>query len=125
MARALFGQSAGGPEAFAAQNLVTPAFLDSHQPMALQTQIKRRMAADQLELEFSEEELVHEYFERAYYGNGEYGLDVASRSMFGKDPVDLTEDEAFALAAVTRAPALRSNPERLALWVTKQKEQIK
>jgi hypothetical protein len=125
MARALFRQAAGGPEAFAAQNLATPALLESHQPLALQTQIKRRMAAEQLELEFSEDELAHAYFEHTYYSKGEYGLDLASRSMFGKDPVDLTEDEALALAAVTRAPALRSDPERLALWVTKQKEQVK
>ena len=125
MAHALFGQAAGGPEAMAAQNLAMQAFLESNQPLALRTMIKRRMAAEQLELEFSEDELVHEFFERAYYGKGEYGLDVASRSMFGKDAMDLTEDEAFALAAVTWAPALRSDPERLALWIRKQKEQVK
>lgn len=120
---ALFMQSSRA-EAMAAQQLVTQAFnaAEVGQPYSLETQIKRRMASQQIRSEFSEAELVHRYLETTYLGEGEYGLAAASGSMFGKRPEDLTKDEALTLAAVIRQPSLRSDPEKLALRVAKDKE---
>ena len=113
VAGALFG-SAGRGEVLAAQNITSMAFAESKAPHSLKTLVLRRVASEQLEQEFSSTELIHEYLELAYYGSGEYGLEQASRSMFGKDPADLTREEALALAAIARIPALRNNPEKLA-----------
>ena len=125
MAAALFGQTPGRPGAMAAQNLTTMAFVDGSKPLTQQDQVTRRMAAAQLKHEFSDAALVHEYLETAYYGAGEYGMIRAARSMFGKEPADLTDEEVYTLAAILQAPALRSNPERLAQRVDALKQKVK
>jgi penicillin-binding protein 1A len=62
--------------------------------------------AVKLSLTYSKMQILAMYAEVAYYGNGYYGLDVASCGYFGKRPSDLTWSQAAVLAGVVNAPSI-------------------
>jgi len=57
-----------------------------------------------LEQRYSKDELLERYMNQVYFGEGAYGIAVASRTFFGKAPAQLTPPEAALLAAKIRAP---------------------
>ncbi len=67
-----------------------------------------------IELAFSKEEILEHYVNRIYYGNGIYGIELASQRYFGKPAGELTLAEAATLAGLIRSPNNLSplrNPE--------------
>lgn len=60
--------------------------------------------AVQLEKELSKDEILERYLNIAPFGNGAYGVFAASQVYFGKEPKDLTIEEAALLAALVKAP---------------------
>jgi monofunctional biosynthetic peptidoglycan transglycosylase len=48
----------------------------------------------------------------ASFGQGVVGMENAAQAIFGKPSRELNADEAARLAALLRAPSLRTQPER-------------
>src|SRR5687767_4193171 len=68
-----------------------------------------------LERELSKEQLLEHYLNVIYLGNGVYGVEAASRDLFGKSVSSVTLSEAALLAALPKAPSYytpRDYPDR-------------
>ena len=68
-----------------------------------------------LERELTKEQILEHYMNVIYLGNGVYGVEAASRDLFGKGVSDVTLSEAAMLAALPKAPTYytpREHPKR-------------
>src|SRR5688500_8044200 len=68
-----------------------------------------------LEKELTKEQILEHYLNVIYLGNGVYGVEAASRDLFGKSVSQVTLSEAALLAALPKAPtsyAPREHPDR-------------
>ena len=77
--------------------------------------------AFRLERTYSKDEILELYVNSIYFGDGYYCVRDASEGYFGKEPSEMTDDEATLLAGIPNAPSvysLTSNPE---LAVQRQK----
>lgn len=71
--------------------------------------IREAILAYRLEKNHSKEEILYLYLNHIYLGNGNYGVEAASRDYFGKGVESLNIAEAALLAGLPRAPS-RSSP---------------
>lgn len=77
--------------------------------------IKEILLSFSLERKYSKDEILAFYLNQIYLGNGNYGVGMASDFYFGKEPKDLSLDEAALLAGLVRTPEIDSpskNPKR-------------
>jgi penicillin-binding protein 1A len=77
--------------------------------------IKEVILAFQIEKNFTKEEILTLYCNQVYFGHGNYGVEAASRFLFGKPVKDLTLPEAALIAGIGQSPARQSpieHPER-------------
>jgi len=77
--------------------------------------IKEVILAFQIEKNFTKEEIFTLYCNQVYFGHGNYGVEAASRFLFGKPVKDLTLEEAALVAGIAQSPTRQSpieNPER-------------
>src|SRR5919198_3543320 len=68
-----------------------------------------------LERELTKEQILEHYLNVIYLGNGVYGVEAASRDLFGKSVSSLSLSEAATLAALPKAPSTytpRDHPAR-------------
>jgi penicillin-binding protein 1A len=94
------------------QQLAKNLFLSNER--TLQRKVKEAFLALALEWNFSKEEILKLYLERAYMGGGAYGAAEASKHYFNKSAKDLSVSEAAILAGLFKAPSKFSpdaNPE--------------
>ena len=59
----------------------------------------------QLEVHFSKDEILEGYLNTINYGQGNYGITNASRYYFGKEPSELSLEEAIVLAGIPKNPS--------------------
>src|SRR5215471_2421202 len=77
--------------------------------------VKEIILAFQIEKNFTKEEILTLYCNQVYFGHGNYGVEAASRFLFGKPVKDLTLEEAALVAGMAQSPIRQSpieNPER-------------
>src|SRR4030042_4981133 len=77
--------------------------------------VEEARLANQMEGKYSKDKILEMYLNDVYCGQGCYGVKTASSTFFGKQPSELTLDEAALLAAVIRIPNYYSpylNPEK-------------
>jgi penicillin-binding protein 1A len=77
--------------------------------------VKEIILAFQIEKNFTKEEILTLYCNQIYFGHGNYGVEAASRFLFGKPVKDLTLPEAALLAGIPQnAPRLSpiNHPDR-------------
>jgi 1A family penicillin-binding protein len=67
--------------------------------------IRELMLAAQLEQRYSKRQILQEYLNTVYLGEGYYGVEAASRGYFSKSAADLGPHEAALLAALVRSPS--------------------
>ena len=67
--------------------------------------IREILLAAQLEHRYTKRQIVEEYLNTVYLGEGYYGVEAASRGYFGKSAADLEPHEAALLAALVRSPS--------------------
>ena len=67
--------------------------------------IREVMLAAQLEQRYTKTQILEEYLNTVYLGEGYYGVEAASRGYFGKSAFDLAPHEAALLAALVRSPS--------------------
>ncbi len=112
IARAGVGNAAAGEVTSGAstitQQLVKSLTGDSAQE--LDRKVREVVYATQLEERYTKEEILELYLNRAYFGQGAYGVGTAAEYYFSKDVGDLTLDEAALLAGLIRAPEV-NNPQ--------------
>jgi len=80
--------------------------------------IKEIILAFQIEKNFTKEEILTLYCNQVYFGHGNYGVEAASRFLYGKAVKDLTLEEAALVAGTAQSPIRQSpieNPERALL----------
>ncbi|MEO8090447.1 MAG: PBP1A family penicillin-binding protein [Gemmatimonadales bacterium] len=71
--------------------------------------------ARRLERTLTKQQILETYLNIIYLGNGTYGVEAASRDLFGKSVLRLTLAEAAALAALAKGPSMyapRRHPDR-------------
>jgi penicillin-binding protein 1A len=88
------------------QQLAKVVFLSSEKTLA--RKIKEAQLALQIERELSKKEILELYLNRVYFGHGAYGVEMASRTYFGKSVRDITLAEAAMLAGLTKGPTTYS-----------------
>ena len=67
--------------------------------------IAEMLLARRIEEQFSKNDILEAYLNTVYYGSGNYGVEAASRSYFGKSAKDLTLGEATLLAGIPQRPS--------------------
>ena len=67
--------------------------------------LREAMLALRLEERYSKAQILQEYLNTVYFGEGFYGVEAASRGYFGKPAAELAPAEAALLAALIRAPS--------------------
>ena len=70
--------------------------------------IREVLVAARLEERYSKNQILQEYLNTVYFGEGCYGVEAASRGYFGKSAGDLNLSEAALLAALVRSPSYDS-----------------
>ena len=70
--------------------------------------IREAQLAVKIEKELTKKEILELYLNRVYFGHGAYGVEMASRTYFGKSVGQVTLPEAAMLAALVKAPATYS-----------------
>jgi len=78
----------------------------AQQERTLANKIKEAVLALRLERALTKREILEQYLNRAYYGNGAYGIEAAAQTYFGKPAASLSTAEATLLAIVPRGPGL-------------------
>ncbi|MFS0780352.1 transglycosylase domain-containing protein [Bacillus sp. 1P06AnD] len=79
--------------------------------------------AYQLEKKFSKDQLLEQYINAIYFGNGIYGIEAASRYYFNRPSNHLTQGELILLAAIPNNPTLYDPFKRMAN-VKKRQERL-
>lgn len=67
--------------------------------------LREVILAHRMEKNLGKEEILELYLNRAYFGHGAYGVEMASRTYFGHPAKDLTTPESAILAGLLKAPA--------------------
>ena len=88
------------------QQLAKVVFLSSEK--TLTRKIKEAQLALQIEKELSKKEILELYLNRVYFGHGAYGVEMASRTYFGKSVRNISLAEAAMLAGLTKGPTTYS-----------------
>ncbi len=73
-------------------------------PRTFVNKIREAVWALRLERAIGKSEILEHYLNRAYYGNGAYGIEAAAQLYFGKPAVGLSPSEVTLLACIPRAP---------------------
>jgi penicillin-binding protein 1A len=76
-----------------------------------QRKIREMIVASRLEGTLSKNDILQLYLNSAYLGRGSWGVEMASRSYFGKSAKDLTIAEGAMLAGLLKGPSFY-NPDR-------------
>ncbi len=76
-----------------------------------QRKIREMIVASRLEATLNKNDILQLYLNSAYLGRGSWGVEMASRSYFGKSAKDLTLGEGAMLAGLLKGPSFY-NPDR-------------
>lgn len=88
------------------QQYVRNAYDEVGAEQTITRKLKEMALATELETSMSKDDILDAYLNTIYYGNGQYGIQAASRYYFGHDCSQLTDYEAAMLAAIINAPSI-------------------
>ncbi|WP_166659560.1 transglycosylase domain-containing protein [Glycomyces sp. NRRL B-16210] len=83
----------------------TPAEVAAASEVTIDRKVKEMGYALALEEEMSKEDILTNYLNTVYFGNGAYGIGAAAQVYFGKVPADLTVDESAMLVGLIQSPS--------------------
>ncbi len=84
------------------QQLTKVVFLSPERK--IKRKIKEIILARRLEKELSKEEILELYLNKVYFGHGAYGVQMASKTYFGKNIWEVNQAEAALLAGLPKSP---------------------
>lgn len=96
------GRSGGGSTI--TQQLAKNAYLSQDQ--TVERKAKEFFLALELTKKYSKEQILTMYLNNAYFGNGVWGVEDASKKYFGESAAELTLDQAATLAGMLKGPEL-------------------
>ncbi len=96
------GRSGGGSTI--TQQLAKNAYLSQDQ--TVERKAKEFFLALELTKKYSKEQILTMYLNNAYFGNGAWGVEDASKKYFGVSAAELTLDQAATLAGMLKGPEL-------------------
>jgi penicillin-binding protein 1C len=79
--------------------------LTAHTQRTWTGKLRQLVLAGRLERALSKREILEQYLNRVYYGNGAWGIEQAARMYFGKAAAALSVAEAALLAVLPRGPS--------------------
>ncbi|WOV83100.1 PBP1A family penicillin-binding protein [Sporosarcina jeotgali] len=85
------------------QQLAKNVFLT--QERTYSRKLKELILAKKIEREYSKEEILEQYLNQIYFGDGAWGVQRAAQTYFGKDVSELTLSESATLAGIIKAPS--------------------
>ncbi|MDW0109804.1 transglycosylase domain-containing protein [Sporosarcina aquimarina] len=85
------------------QQLAKNVFLT--QERTYSRKFKELILAKKIERVYSKEEIMEQYLNRIYFGNGAWGVQRAAQTYFGKEASELTLSESATLAGIIKAPS--------------------
>jgi penicillin-binding protein 1A len=88
------------------QQLAKITFLNPEK--TIKRKLREAALAVKIEKNLTKKEILDLYLNRAYFGHGAYGVEMASRTYFGKSVRDIKLNEAAMLAGLLKAPATYS-----------------
>lgn len=91
------------------QQLAKNAFLSPER--TLSRKFKEAILSLEIERKYTKDEILENYLNTIYFGQGAYGIKVASRKYFNKEPKDLTIAQAAILASLPKSPTKYSKLE--------------
>ena len=94
------GQTQGGSTI--TQQLAKLNYVGSSQTIF--RKFKEVLYASKLEGKYSKDQLLERYLNQVYFGDGSYGISLASQSFFGVPPAELSPAQAATLAGKIRSP---------------------
>ncbi|MBF8808579.1 MAG: PBP1A family penicillin-binding protein [Enterococcus lacertideformus] len=100
----LSGGTSGGGGSTITQQLAKNAYLTLDQ--TFDRKAKELFLAIEIEKKYSKAEILTMYLNNAYFGNGVWGVQDASRKYFGVDAKDVTISEAATLAGMLKGPGI-------------------
>jgi penicillin-binding protein 2D len=86
------------------QQLAKNLFLTQEQTVS--RKMREAALTLQLELNYSKDEILEQYLNVIYYGQGAYGIETAARTYFDKSAKDLDLAESAVLAGIPKGPSL-------------------
>jgi len=89
-------------------------------PRGLIHKLREAVLALRLERAFSKQQILEQYLNRAYYGNGAFGIEQAARHYFGKPASALGLAEGALLAILPRAPRSYDPKHNLAAAISRR-----
>jgi penicillin-binding protein 1A len=84
---------------------VTKSLLLKNPARTYKRKVREALLSLQIEREFSKEEILYLYLNQIYLGHGQYGVEAASRTYFGKTASELSIAESAMLAGLAQAPS--------------------
>ncbi|MEG6615503.1 PBP1A family penicillin-binding protein [Peptococcaceae bacterium 1198_IL3148] len=84
--------------------------------------VKELYYAIQLERAYTKDEILNQYLNTVYFGQGTYGVQTAANAYFNKDAKDLTLAESAMLAGFLKGPSYYSLPENYS--AAKERQEI-
>ena len=91
-----------------------------HASRTVGAKISEAVVAMRMERAMSKRQILEQYLNRAYYGNGAYGIEAAAHTYFDKPARSLSPGEATLLAIVPRAPSAYDPLRHLATAVRRR-----
>lgn len=108
------------PQSLPVSHKLATSLLADRRETSIRWQMRRLIVACQLEQRFEDRQLLRLWLARAPFGSDAVGIESAAQAIFGKPSSALNGEQAARLAALIRAPSLRTQPER---W-TERAQQI-
>ena len=84
---------------------VTKSLLLKNPARTYKRKVREALLSLQIEREFSKEEILYLYLNQIYLGHGQYGVEAASQTYFGKEASELNVAESALLAGLAQAPS--------------------
>lgn len=88
------------------QQYVRNAYSEVGTEQTITRKLKEIALATEVDASMSKDDVLNAYLNTVYYGNGQYGIQAASKYYFGHDCSQLTDYEAAMLAAIVNAPSI-------------------
>ncbi len=82
------------------------------EPRGLTRKLRETVQALRIERALSKREILEQWLNRAYFGNGAWGIDAAAHTYFGKPAAALSTGEVVLLVCLPRAPTAYDPIER-------------
>jgi len=105
VARALWLDARGGRFGGSTLTMQLARMLRGDNQRSVPNKVKETLLALRIERSLDKHEILEQWMNRAYFGNGAVGFDAAARLYFGKPASALSPGEASLLAVIPRAPS--------------------